>query len=418
MSKVFNLKEWVTVADAAKHLSGIFCEDVSEADILRFALDGRLRLSVNLVNHAKGRCGATVGIEDVTWRDFPASLVGPADKPPRSYIKELQISEDRFLRLGDEVVTLTGIWDLPMIGSEELEIEHRYQQLTGGPEVTLTCLDGAFVEGADGQICQLQDSLAPRGQGKRRPERFYFPAGGIPDDSMLVVRTNALREFVLSVTDAEPQTSKQHHDVSLVVIRVEKERFLNEPAVDWEHALRLGTWKLQEGIFYLLGINPEGELASAIDANINLPPFNDRCARHWDLRSIKVFMRYRDSAIKSIAAGVLHETVHCDCAYFHPRELVKWALDKGLPVTDEVKSLIQDDRPSGQKDERPDELTPKERRTWAQIVKVLCAAQGIDLKQPYKAAERLNTLGGTHGIELPAKPDTIADKLKQARDIE
>ena len=32
MGKLFNLKEWLTVADAARHLSIVFGEDVTEAD--------------------------------------------------------------------------------------------------------------------------------------------------------------------------------------------------------------------------------------------------------------------------------------------------------------------------------------------------------------------------------------------------
>ncbi len=60
MKKLLNLKHWLTVPDAARHLSMFFGEDVSEADILRLALDGHLTLSVNFVNHTTGRCGPVV----------------------------------------------------------------------------------------------------------------------------------------------------------------------------------------------------------------------------------------------------------------------------------------------------------------------------------------------------------------------
>ncbi len=52
MSKLLNLKQWLTIKDAARHLSILFGEDVGEADILRLGLDKKLQLSVNLVNHA------------------------------------------------------------------------------------------------------------------------------------------------------------------------------------------------------------------------------------------------------------------------------------------------------------------------------------------------------------------------------
>ena len=44
MQKLLNLKEWLTIADAARHLSILFGEDVSEPDVLRLALDGHLTL--------------------------------------------------------------------------------------------------------------------------------------------------------------------------------------------------------------------------------------------------------------------------------------------------------------------------------------------------------------------------------------
>ena len=50
MSKLFKLRRWVTLSDAAKYLEGAFTEPVSEADILQLALDGQLKLSVNFIN--------------------------------------------------------------------------------------------------------------------------------------------------------------------------------------------------------------------------------------------------------------------------------------------------------------------------------------------------------------------------------
>ncbi len=49
MSKPLKLKEWLTVKDTAKRLSISVGEDVTEADILRLALDGHLTLSVYFV---------------------------------------------------------------------------------------------------------------------------------------------------------------------------------------------------------------------------------------------------------------------------------------------------------------------------------------------------------------------------------
>ena len=75
MSKLFKLREWLTIPEAAKRMSISFGEEVTEADVFRLALDGHLRLSVNFVNHAKARCGKPTAIEDAEWFEFPAELV-------------------------------------------------------------------------------------------------------------------------------------------------------------------------------------------------------------------------------------------------------------------------------------------------------------------------------------------------------
>ncbi|MFT3960516.1 hypothetical protein [Propionivibrio sp.] len=284
MGKLFNLKEWLTVADAAQHLSIVFGEDVTEADVLRLGLDGHLRLSVYFVNHAKARCGKVIPWEETDWWLFPDSDDLPGGKimkwgeqlitnecrpcptklaalyneypvnEHKNYcpmMLSLNIDGERFLTLDKTVTTLRGVWDLPMIGNEQLDIEHYYQNLTGGPGLTLQGLDGAFVEGSDGRVCQLQEhfdeneyqsgssaqlerleqhiadnnikgaeaeSLLNRHKEKRkeflekqrtRPtENNYYPAWGLPEDAVIVVRTKALREFEQSVNGAPNGTEK------------------------------------------------------------------------------------------------------------------------------------------------------------------------------------------------------------------
>lgn len=242
---LLGLKPWVTLPDAARRLSIVLDDDVTEADVLRLALDGHLRLSVYFVNHAQARCGKVVGCLEAEWREFPPEFAAmlpflskKANGQPVRVMTSINIDDERFLNLSDEVKTLEGVWGLPMIGAERLDIEHRYQGLTGGPAVTLQSLEGAFVEGGDGQICQLQESfddneyragsraslerlnqqITERGieieeaeailrQHEEDRKKFlekqrsepaksrYYPAGGLPEDAVLVVRTSALMDF-------------------------------------------------------------------------------------------------------------------------------------------------------------------------------------------------------------------------------
>lgn len=301
MRKLFNLKKWLTIADAARHLAIVFGEDVTEADVLRLGLDGRLMLSVYFVNHARARCGKVVYLDEIDWRlcpslkgsgmrlqttgehcldqenvwQAPAKLVAllkdvPVAEWPNwvALPSGLNIDGQRFLELSDSVTTLRGVWDLPMVGNERLDIEHEYQNLTGGPAVTLQGIDGAFVEGRDGQMCQLQEdfdenefqagsiasleklkrhivekgiegakaeSLLNRHNEKRkeflewrstRPSKDnYYPASGLPKDSVLVVRTDALREFERQGDDAPLPTSRAHVSDKLAILNQAAEKF-------------------------------------------------------------------------------------------------------------------------------------------------------------------------------------------------
>lgn len=279
MSKLFKLKEWLTIQDAARYLSNIFGEEVNEADILRLALDGHLKLSVNFVNHTQGKCGKVVPFSQSKWKLFPRikheihiTPVYPPAKilecPPdlEEKLKEileaerdnyftlpegLIIDEERVLELGENVTSIKGVWDLSMIGAERIDIEYQYQQITGGPEVTLQALDGAFIERTDGAVFQLQtdyeDNEYSAGSNaqletlkrhitnnkieqaeaqqlldKHKQDRKeflelraskpnaqnYFPAGGLPEDGVLVVRTDALRNFEQSLNETPNSTEK------------------------------------------------------------------------------------------------------------------------------------------------------------------------------------------------------------------
>lgn len=251
MSKLFKLKEWLIVPDAARHLSIAFGEEVSKADVLRLALDGRLRLSVNFVNHAVARCGKIVPIDEAEYDEVP-SIDGM--RTVRLYRGPTLFTEGRVtdvVELEKTVAQLAGIYDLPMIGNERLDIEHQYQQLTGGPAITIEGLDGTFVEGKDSLICQLQESwddneyqigstaqleklkqhIAKNNIGAAEAEKLlsqhkedrkkflekkksrpasesYYPAGGLPVDSVLVVRTDALRKFEESIKDTPTNAEK------------------------------------------------------------------------------------------------------------------------------------------------------------------------------------------------------------------
>jgi hypothetical protein len=257
MSKLLKLKEWVTTSDAAVHLSKVLQENVTRADVLRLGLDGHLRLAVNFVNSVKARYGTVVPLVDAKYRTVPKHIVDRLQIAgiERNVVKleGVQIDANNVLELDDEITTLQGVYDLPLIGTERLDIEHQYQQLTGGPAVALNCLEGPFVNGENGRLCQIQESFAlnefvsgPRAAldaldtrvardapqpeeadrlkeqhaksrrdfFKREERRYditrYYPAPTLPVDSVIVVRITALTKLLQRL---EPDDVS--HEVSL-----------------------------------------------------------------------------------------------------------------------------------------------------------------------------------------------------------
>lgn len=248
MSKLLKLKEWLTIEEAAKGLSISVGEDVTEADILRLALDGHLTLSVYFVNHARGR---PARIEPLGIQHFSNAPSFYEYGPPRygAIEGEVLLNKKQVLVYEgdiDEPEILKGVWDLLMIGAEKLDVEHAFQMMTGGPDVNLICFGGPMVASPDGtRVFQILDScknntnpvkmppsasqlpietreeiarlnagiaktLRPskdEGPSRLDHERSYYPADTLPQDSILVVRVAALRdlEAQLLAEDAQPE---------------------------------------------------------------------------------------------------------------------------------------------------------------------------------------------------------------------
>lgn len=250
MSRLLKLKEWLTVDDAARQLSTMLSEPVGRADLLRLALDGHLKLSVHLVNTAKARRGVLKPNADATYFELSPEAAAALDVPeehrgkPITMLEGIQFNDDEVLELSSDVVKLSGVYDLALVGGERHDVEHEYQRLTDGPEVTLHSLEGTFVLGAQpGEVFQLLDRLTEddridaestltaaatvsgvspseldrmrllfqerRRRAANRPaaraERDdYIPAAGLPRDGVLVVRTSALVNLHALAVDEEP----------------------------------------------------------------------------------------------------------------------------------------------------------------------------------------------------------------------
>ncbi|WP_445658337.1 hypothetical protein [Achromobacter sp. NCFB-sbj8-Ac1-l] len=300
MSRLFQLKEWVSVADAAQYLSISLGEPVTEPDILRLALDGHLTLSVYLPNGAtvtRGRI-VTHSLADVVaavadnkvpdgldWIPVPkafaqkglaASQDDSGEEVP--LILSLRVDDSRWITLDREkIVSVWNVWDLPMFGGERLDVEHEYLRLTGGPSITAETLDGAFIWRGPESICQIQadfddneyvggskaggialeSRIAQDEIGKKEASKLrtdfetkrkkykderkqkdycdnFYPSGGLPDDSVIVVRTAALRDFEQSFggtskEEEKPLSSRERDTLLTLIAAMAKEGYKHDP---------------------------------------------------------------------------------------------------------------------------------------------------------------------------------------------
>jgi hypothetical protein len=240
LKKLLNLKPWLTISDAARHLSVLFDDDVSEADVLRLGLDRHLTLSVDFVNHAYGRPGRLVPLLKAKRSTIPSLETGE----PITFLHGYLLDDSSVIEWEDKIISMAGIWDLAMVSAETIDVEHRYQHLTGGPPVELCCFDGPIVCLGDGLYCEVRIRFSDeeiscfsskgeksssstkepsykRNARERLNPRNYFPASALPDDSVLVVRTSALRELETSVSQQEQRPEKpieRRERTSLLVI--------------------------------------------------------------------------------------------------------------------------------------------------------------------------------------------------------
>jgi len=251
--KLFQLKEWVTIPEAAEILSSIFHEDVNESDVLRLGIDNHLTISVNFVNGTYGRIGEVVSLEKIEWKEvssfmdsgekIPENIKGNSKKtrefiqsfPKKKVMKSIPIDEDRFINFEDKVYSIGGIWDLSRYGGALIDISAEYYDTIGGLSYEYFLLEGIFVEKEGEKICHLQTSYDenPFTDGsmaqlesinekiacddvsneegrkllekhKKDREKFirqrdehssiknFYPSNHLPPDSLLVIRTQSV----------------------------------------------------------------------------------------------------------------------------------------------------------------------------------------------------------------------------------
>lgn len=201
--KLLQSLDCLTLAESARQISLAYGVDVNEADVLRLALEGRLKLSIRFLNPVEARLVACVPMEKSMYEEFPLVAAYQSEdftSPSGANRLMFGLNADYGIYYRSDITeTIKGVWDLSMLGNEKSRVEDEYQQLTTKHDVWLDCNAAAgcvLVENPKGQMYVLQYLIGPTPyetpQGKGMTEEAYYTAQCLPDDSTLVVRQSVL----------------------------------------------------------------------------------------------------------------------------------------------------------------------------------------------------------------------------------
>lgn len=199
MSKVWKLKRWLPIEQATKHIATILTDpDVSTADLLQLALEGRLRLSAVFANYVLARKCSFVDAAAARFKDVPGLdglstvrlydggniFCGPAG--------EMFQADGKIFQLGADEP-----YELLMVGGERGDVEQRFWELSGIDREETTSIDGTYVvarQDREATYFQLLGTAA-NSEGKR----FEYPLGGLPTGAALVISQDEIQRFVSSL---------------------------------------------------------------------------------------------------------------------------------------------------------------------------------------------------------------------------
>ncbi|MCD9542890.1 hypothetical protein GLP22_17020 [Photobacterium carnosum] len=224
MSKLFKLKEWLTLDETANRISNELGRPVTLADLYQFSLGGHLKLSVNFVNSAKAKKVTLIKKEDIKYRK-----VSPQNRPSMpegAYVNvpinaKYPISKEYWVEsIEKKVESLSGVWDLSMIGTEKFSIKQLYQQeISSDIEVKVPEAMSVYVKRAE-ETYQLQllltmdqyrdqhNNLTVNGLKPRiLDSALAYPASRLDElDHVLVVKEKEVIRLIQSLGDSQQET--------------------------------------------------------------------------------------------------------------------------------------------------------------------------------------------------------------------
>lgn len=187
--KKMKLQEWVTIKAASEYLSRKLDENCCDEDVLQFALQGKLRLSVNFVNREPVRsCNYK--------KDVGHDSSGFVTRKFTNNQKWLDI-------VLDPPNYVEGVFNLSMLGSERDTLGQQMQMLIIGYAGKVNREIGAILE-RDGELYELCDPNTVDHDPRR------ITAGHLRRDHQLVIRADYLQDFTRSLSNLTNERNEEN----------------------------------------------------------------------------------------------------------------------------------------------------------------------------------------------------------------
>ena len=255
MSKLFKLKEWLSLEEAASYLSISLGEKIETCDILKLGIDGLMPISIYFSDKTPVRFGKFTSYEDARNNNYQkesselTNLFNELDTPLANSEKILHaisrvmiepVTRDLAFETfdEDEYYGVVGVWDIVALslGKRFLIQEHNklYSQIKITNEDLRDDMEVFFFikdprsdvygmllkefepsEEFSEMLTAVQNSsfldanLEEKGLEEGYDLDMRFHAAKVPENGYLVIRTNALREFEHSLSSENENNNKE-----------------------------------------------------------------------------------------------------------------------------------------------------------------------------------------------------------------
>ncbi len=203
MKKLYRLKSWFSLADAAERLGSGLGESVTVNDVLQLVVEGHLPLSWYARHVPARKVAPYMALFGKGFRPGIYELLPNSDGTSDDILKAIKGWEP--LDGEDAIVYLDGPFRLELDQCGALmDWIHAHLTHTGGE---LISLDGFFVSEPDGTLWQIMEHnsggsyKSPDGN-KKELKPFYHPSGVFPDEAELVIQRQHIESFENSLTES------------------------------------------------------------------------------------------------------------------------------------------------------------------------------------------------------------------------